>query len=315
MRVVKQFSGTSRTPIVSIDINTAKNLIAVAQLVKNDKGSILTLLDATTGKTVSIIESGIGSSLGVHKVSFIPHSDELIYVLKTTAGFEIKAHNFITNRSILITKTTEHVAPMGLSVGTESFVISGQQIRFFNARTFEELHSLALPISNLVGVDGNITICGGISIDDLYCAVGGVEKGKISLYHAKEAKSPRSFSGPFLATKRLEFNFNQTLLANLDFYGGSTIIWDVATGSRHLDEIFNEQMAAVFTICFSPISNLLALGLVTSTVNLYDMVTGRKLYRERLHEGRVYDLKFSNDGKLLVSAGEDNQIIIREVDL
>lgn len=102
-------------------------------------------------------------------------------------------------------------------------------------------------------------------------------------------------------------------VAARDFYGRGVFIWDVTTGERYLIDIFNEEMSLTFSMRFSRSANYLALGKVSPYVSLYDLAKGEKLLSDHLHSGRVTDVCFSPDGKLLVSAGEDHQLFIRDL--
>jgi WD40 repeat protein len=55
---------------------------------------------------------------------------------------------------------------------------------------------------------------------------------------------------------------------------------------------------------------VIALGATSGYLVLVDLATDKYLFAEKLHDGRVWDLVFSDDGTTLATAGDDGVIRI-----
>jgi WD40 repeat protein len=82
-------------------------------------------------------------------------------------------------------------------------------------------------------------------------------------------------------------------------------VWDVGTGKllRALD-----CGSKAFAVAFSPDGKRLATGLERGDVVLWDLATGKAVRRLEGHTAAAYVLRFSGDGRLLVSAGKDHKV-------
>ncbi len=50
------------------------------------------------------------------------------------------------------------------------------------------------------------------------------------------------------------------------------------------------------------------MGMVSLVVKVMDFIKPVELFRDEIHQGRIYDVLFTPDGKKLVSSSEERQI-------
>ncbi|HLO28593.1 MAG TPA: WD40 repeat domain-containing protein [Anaerolineales bacterium] len=95
---------------------------------------------------------------------------------------------------------------------------------------------------------------------------------------------------------------------------GLIIIWDVQT-HREITRLVNRDSSAiVYTVAFSPTAKILAAGNGTGSIILYDTQTWQPIGSPlRGHDSDVLSLKFSRDGKWLVSGGTDGKVLVWDV--
>ncbi len=92
-------------------------------------------------------------------------------------------------------------------------------------------------------------------------------------------------------------------------------IFDVQTGRRVKQLVApGNQQGWVETVAFSPDGTKLLCGEMSGEVALWDMATGRLLFRQKLNQNNVIDAKFSPDGRWFVVGGTDGAIHLRRVD-
>jgi WD40 repeat protein/energy-coupling factor transporter ATP-binding protein EcfA2 len=104
----------------------------------------------------------------------------------------------------------------------------------------------------------------------------------------------------------------------------SIILWDVAT-RRPLGSPLKGHTDGISCLAFNPDGKVLASGSADETVRLWDVAARKPLKDyERLeadfrrpmkhHDSEVLDVKFTRDGKALISADDENHILVREVE-
>jgi WD40 repeat protein len=107
---------------------------------------------------------------------------------------------------------------------------------------------------------------------------------------------------------------------------GDCCLWDVATGKQHLRFLGDAPQARpLYAVAVSPDGKLLAAGGSERLIHVWEIETGKKIVDLPGHanpstpeqfgfEGRtvgsIRTLAFSNDSKILASAGQDNSIIL-----
>jgi len=81
---------------------------------------------------------------------------------------------------------------------------------------------------------------------------------------------------------------------------GVAQVWDV-TNQRFIQEVFKHENHAIYSAIFSPDSKLLATASEDKTVRVWDITSGKEIYRLQ-HDYPVYSVTFSRDGKYLATA-------------
>ncbi len=84
------------------------------------------------------------------------------------------------------------------------------------------------------------------------------------------------------------------------------VLFDVRSGRRtKVLTARGEPMESVECLAFSPDGTKLLWGEYRGKVALWDLTGDRLLFRDKLHDREVSDVRFSPDGKLMASAGGD----------
>ncbi len=91
-------------------------------------------------------------------------------------------------------------------------------------------------------------------------------------------------------------------------------LFDVRSGAK-IKKITPDDKPAGWIQCvaFSPDQSQLAWGEVGGHVALWDLALDRLAWREKVHQNRVNDVKYSPDGNLLASCADDGAALVRRV--
>ncbi|MFF2327720.1 MULTISPECIES: WD40 repeat domain-containing protein [unclassified Streptomyces] len=107
----------------------------------------------------------------------------------------------------------------------------------------------------------------------------------------------------------LDFSPNGDYVIAIDAYAKSTVIWDSRTKDLHRPEIFGRKADDYWSVAFHPDGEHFAMGMLSGYVNLFRLSDGQRVGSQRQHIGRVQALVFSPDGSLLLSGGDDGQVL------
>jgi WD40 repeat protein len=125
---------------------------------------------------------------------------------------------------------------------------------------------------------------------------GGQLDDKVYLWQAATGKRLRSLRGEYRHYSVAAFSPGGRYLAAAY---NDTFLWDSATG-KHI-RTFPSDGSTVEAVAFAPDGKVLAAGVLSKTVHLWDVATGKELHR--LAVDFVHAVAFAPDGKTLATSG------------
>ena len=87
------------------------------------------------------------------------------------------------------------------------------------------------------------------------------------------------------------------------------VVWDLTTGKPHSFLRDYPDNSFISTACISPDNSMIVTSYDNGNVIIWDD-KGDKIYKYKIHTGRILDIEFTLDGKYIVSSGEDSKINI-----
>jgi WD40 repeat protein len=135
--------------------------------------------------------------------------------------------------------------------------------------------------------------------------VGACPDGSVRLWDAEHGTEEHRFASPPRAVSGLAYSKDGKLLAAVSpEKEGQIKIWNVASGA----ELHTWKDVAMSAAAFRPDGRVLAVGHAGGPISLWDLDRGRKERTLSGHSAGVQSLKFTPDGKTLISCAHDGTI-------
>lgn len=194
---------------------------------------------------------------------------------------------------------------VGFSPDGKPMAAGGKWIYVWETATGKELRRQKMPSNSPSGI-----VAFAFSPDGK-TAVSGNNDGEICIGQpatGKEGKPLGAAEDHGYYVRALAFSPDGKTVASAG--GNSIYFWEAATGKELLSLHSTEKSSC---IVFSPDGKTLAAGGTTGTLQLWQVATGRQLFRLSAHQSKVLSIAFSPDGRMLASAGSDKTLRVWEV--
>lgn len=150
-----------------------------------------------------------------------------------------------------------------------------------------------------------------ISADGTRLAVAGWDGGQVALLDVDSRRLVKVIaSWTYPGTRGLALDASGRYLS-LVGTGGSAA-WELEGATRVATEELGEQRTAYTCQAFHPRLPLLVVGTRAGYVTVIDLETSACQYAEKVHEGRLWDVVVSDDGRRVASVGDEGDVYLQE---
>jgi WD40 repeat protein len=152
-----------------------------------------------------------------------------------------------------------------------------------------------------------------LSADGELVAVAGAGVNQVLIYSLEHDQIVQRLEDSPSQAHWISMSPDSNYIAVIGHFAKGDYIWDLRSGERHLPLIYLSESDGSWCLCFHPNSQYLAIGSLVGYVSIYRLSDGETIFSQRKHEGRVWDLVFTPDGKKLISGGDDGIVSILNV--
>ncbi len=257
---------------------------------------IVTIWDASTGDKVIEIPAHNGT---VHTVAFHPESDK---VLSGSWDGSLKLWEVPSGKELFrIGGGTREYDSFSISPNGDLFATGTgftAEIRLHDAHTGDRVETLT-GVTERVGVTA-------FSADGAWLVSGG-EIGEVAVWDVSRRAMRWTTR---LGQDRIRFvtiNADSKWFAALS-QTGAIAVWEIETGQQK----FSLEEPGAYCLRFTPDSRRLVSGGADAALKFWTVDTGQKVCTIAGHNGRIFSMAFSPDGRRLATTGDAGAVFLRD---
>jgi WD40 repeat protein len=303
---IKTITLINENPILTLDISPNGEQLVIGQQGDYFGNANLTLWSLKETQLIAEIEKIKFTS--IESARFTGDGKKLVYVKSVE---DVCLYNIETQEHLNASLKTENVAWLATSKKSHRLVTAGIVTEVWDMERLERVWTLpkyrALPDFDLKPAVADITP------DGTRIAVASKEPSQILIYDIDKNEVTRKLEEAPVQAHWASFGPDLRYFAVIGELAQGIFVWELETGERHLPHIFSSEFDGYWSLCFHPNGEYLAVGTLVGYVSLFRLSTGEIIVSQKVHEGRVWDLAFTPDGKKLISGGDDGIASILEL--
>lgn len=288
----------NRELIYTLDVSPDGRLLALGQQSDRAGNAYLTLWDLENQRMLRVVE-GRPQRL-IFRCRFSPDGRTLAYAKSDSA---IYFHDPESGETYKPEQPDDNVHWLSFAYAGDRLVTAGSLVQVWDAARRVVLNTAAVETPPTRPPDQ--TLVAALSPDGALLAVAGDGTGTVSLLDPLSGARIKTLGGAPTLARWVSFDPFARYLAVIEFYSHGVFIWDLRSGQRVLTERFGEKAEGYWSLSFHPDGEHLALGTLSDYLVITSLSDGKFVFNKPVHEGRVWDLTFTRDGRRLVSGGDD----------
>ncbi|HAX79993.1 MAG TPA: hypothetical protein DCY88_30200 [Cyanobacteria bacterium UBA11372] len=302
--------------IYALDISPDGRMLAIGQQADfYSTNPILTLWSLPQRQLIAEIEHM--SEKSIDAVCFSGDSKFLYYV-KNHEYPEVLVYNLENQNHLKPDQfKAANVTWLACAKQAPRLVTAGLITEVWNTETWER--SLSLLDYIVLGGERRKAAVADLTPDGKKIAVVGKNIDQVHIYDIEQNVIIQTLDEAPRQASWVRYSPDLRYLAAIDDSGGKLCLWYLETGHRHLVEGFSIggdkfEFDGFLSLSFHPSSKYLGLANWTGIVRIIRLSDAEQIASLKAHEGRVYGLTFTPDGKQLISGDEYGTVSFWELE-
>lgn len=310
-----------KSPVESIACNIDNRTLIVGQAATELDTPTLSMIDINNGEVIKTIEKSSNFNNSVWKLLIDKTGEYIVYLKQLYNGdnrYNIVIYNIKTEEKTVILDVENNDQYKSLIITPENKLVIGidNTIQFWNIEHKERIEVITINEEKDID-DPHCYLSLAFTSDNHLMAIGGLKEEQILIFDLVKKEIINRVSINFSFPRSIQFNNTDKYLFIADYWQGGFYVWSFDESSFYLDDMYNDEMELITTFALNKNGNneWLSVGMKTSIVKIINSFEGKTLFKDKIHTGRISSVIFTPDNKKLISAGEDGQIIIRNVEV
>ncbi len=295
---LKTLTPSNRRPIYTLDVHPDDRQLALGQQSDDEGNPYLGLWNLDDLQLVSAVESGAhGLAL---MARYAPDGRTLAYV---NSDLVVRFYDLARQEKHVPQLDNPNVKWLSYARRADRLALSGALTQVWDGGRQGVIWTL--PGQTAVTDRAHVPAVAGLSADGTRVAVAGAEDDKLLIFDVERGSREQELEGAPRQARWVSFDPSGRYVAAIEWLSHGTLLWDVRSGEQLLPQLFNSRRESLWSLCFHPDGEHLALGMLSGYVLVVRLADGEYVVDQRAHAGRVWDLAFTPDGKHLISGGDD----------
>ena len=306
----------AKSPIETIACTSDSQKLIVGQVATGEATPTLSIVDINTGNIDKVIEKSDDFDHSIWRLVIDKKDNYIVYLKQEKSNYQIIQYNLKTEAKNLMMEVENDEIYKGFVISPQNQMVMGleNKIIFYDIETNKVINSIQLDEAKTIHSPSCFTSL-GFSPDGNLMVVGGLTKGEVLLYDLQKGDVIQRLSAEFNYPSKIVFDPTGNYLFILDYRAKGMFIWNRQTKSWHMEDVFGERYCYITCLDFDKHHpQNLVIGSLYFEVEILDFEKNERLFSDEIHQGRVYDVFFTPDGKKLISPGEDWQIVVRNAE-